>query len=45
MISGHQNCFKSSVATDGEDGHGLKPAENVGSTFSSFIAMPAKIPQ
>ena len=38
----HSNCFLSSVATDGEDGHGLK-LEKGGPTFSSFNAMPAKI--
>ena len=31
----HWNCFLSSVATDGKDGHGLK-LEKVGPAFSCF---------
>ena len=38
----HWNCFVSSVATDGGDGHGLK-LYKAGLTFSSFNAMPVKI--
>ena len=38
----YSNCFLSSVATDGKDGHGLK-LEKVRPTFSSFNVMPAKI--
>ena len=29
MFTGHWNCFLSSVARDGKDGHGLK-LENIG---------------
>ena len=41
-ILGHWNCFLSSVATDGENGHGLK-LQKVGPTFSRFDVMPAKV--
>ena len=38
----HWNCFLSSVAADGRDGHGLK-REEIGPTCSSFNGMAAKI--
>ena len=38
----HRNCFLSSVATDGQDEHGLK-LEKGGPTLKSFNVMPAKI--
>ena len=38
----HRNCFVSPTATDGKDGYRLK-LENVGPTFSSVNAMPAKL--
>jgi len=37
----HQNCFLSSVATDGKDGNGLK-RQKIGPIFSSFDDMFSK---
>ena len=37
-----RHSFLSSVSTDGKDWHGLK-LENIGPTFSNFIAMAAQI--
>ena len=41
-ISGHRNCFLSSVAADGKDGDGLK-LEKIGPFFSSFDAVSSQI--
>ena len=38
----YSNCFLSSVATSGKDGHGLK-IEKVRPTFPSFNIVPSKI--
>ena len=38
------NCFLSSVAMDGKNGHGLK-LQKAGPLFLSFNAIPAKIAQ
>ena len=40
----HRKSFLSSDATNDTDGYGLE-LENVGVTFSSFKAMPAKSPR
>ena len=43
MIFRHLNCFLSrSLATDGQDGHGLKIGK-IGLSFSSLNASPKKI--
>ena len=42
LCLGIKNCFLSSVAKDGEDGHGLR-LEKVGPVFSSFNAMPDEV--
>ena len=42
LISRHWNCFLTSVAKDGKDGHGLK-LEKAGSAFSTLNDIPAKI--
>ena len=38
----HSNCFLSSVAMDGKDGHGLK-LDKIWVIFLNFNAIPAKI--
>ena len=44
IIFRHRKSFLSSDATNDTDGYGLE-LENVGVTFSSFNAVPAKITQ